>query len=101
MERIVECVPNFSTADPNVIKEISKSIKKVDGVKLLNVEPDGAFEVKTEKGGLFLKPLSVKSAYKKIANKHRKSLNKLAKYRLQRLLDSSSAYRHFDSKAPI
>jgi len=40
MDRIVECVPNFSTADPVVVKEISKGIKSVKGVKLLNVEPD-------------------------------------------------------------
>ncbi|MHA2028726.1 MAG: glutamate formimidoyltransferase [Candidatus Kariarchaeaceae archaeon] len=40
MDKIVECVPNFSTADPDVIKQISKAIKSVKGVKLLNVEPD-------------------------------------------------------------
>ncbi|MCY3411044.1 MAG: glutamate formimidoyltransferase [Candidatus Heimdallarchaeota archaeon] len=40
MERIVESVPNFSTADPAVIKAITSEIKSVKGVKLLNVEPD-------------------------------------------------------------
>lgn len=40
MDRIVECVPNFSTADPVVIKEITNAIKSVTGIKLLNVEPD-------------------------------------------------------------
>ncbi|MCE7733813.1 MAG: glutamate formimidoyltransferase [Candidatus Heimdallarchaeota archaeon] len=40
MDKIVECVPNFSTADPGIINEISKAIKSVSGVKLLNVEPD-------------------------------------------------------------
>ncbi|OLS24029.1 MAG: Methenyltetrahydrofolate cyclohydrolase [Candidatus Heimdallarchaeota archaeon LC_2] len=43
MDKIVECVPNFSTADAIVIKEISKAIKSVNGVKLLNVEPDGDY----------------------------------------------------------
>lgn len=46
---------------------------------LLHVEPDGAFEVSTHKGGLYLKPLTAKQAYRKVARKHRKSLDKLAK----------------------
>ncbi len=46
---------------------------------LLHVEPDGAFEISTQKGGLFLKPITTKQAYRKVAGKHRKSLNKLAK----------------------
>ncbi|MBL7994434.1 glutamate formimidoyltransferase [bacterium] len=41
MKQIVECVPNFSEGrDPLVIKSISDAIENVDGVKLLNVEPD-------------------------------------------------------------
>ncbi len=48
---------------------------------LLNVEENGAFEVIPKAGGLFLKPLSAKEAYKKISSKHRKSLDKLAKWR--------------------
>ncbi|RKX68926.1 MAG: MazE family transcriptional regulator [Spirochaetes bacterium] len=46
---------------------------------LLNVPEDSSFEVTQEKGGLFLRPLSVKDAYEKVAGKHRKSLDKLAK----------------------
>lgn len=40
MEHIIECVPNFSTADFKVISAISSVIKSTPGVKLLNVEPD-------------------------------------------------------------
>lgn len=41
MNKIVECVPNFSEGrDTNTINEIAESIKKVAGVKLLSVEPD-------------------------------------------------------------
>ncbi|MEJ2049021.1 MAG: glutamate formimidoyltransferase, partial [Calditrichota bacterium] len=37
--KIVECVPNFSEGrDKSVIDQITKSIKKVDGTKLLSVE---------------------------------------------------------------
>lgn len=43
MEKIVECVPNFSTANPNVIKEITDAISAVSGVQLLNVEPDADY----------------------------------------------------------
>jgi len=46
---------------------------------LLNLPEDSSFEVTKEKGGLFLRPLTAKEAYKKVAKKHRKSLNKLAK----------------------
>ena len=48
-------------------------------LKLLNIEDNASFEITTENGGLFLKPISTKEAYKKIAKKHRKSLDKLAK----------------------
>ena len=45
---------------------------------LLNVDDDAAFEITLGKDGLFLRPLSAKEAYQKVAQKHRKSLNKLA-----------------------
>jgi glutamate formiminotransferase / formiminotetrahydrofolate cyclodeaminase len=41
MTRIVECVPNFSEGrDKKIIDAIAQSIRAVDGVKLLSVEPD-------------------------------------------------------------
>jgi len=44
MEKIVECVPNFSEGrDKSVIDAISAAIKAVDGVKLLNVDPGADF----------------------------------------------------------
>ncbi len=40
MERIVECVPNFSEGrDPTVIGEISGSIERTTGITLLDVDP--------------------------------------------------------------
>ncbi len=42
-KRIIECVPNFSEGrDMAVIKSITDSIKAVDGVKLLDVDPGAA-----------------------------------------------------------
>ena len=46
---------------------------------LLDVPPDGAFEVTPQKGGLFLRPIAAGEAYEKVAKKHRKSLDKLAR----------------------
>ncbi len=46
---------------------------------LLDVSEDSSFEVTQEKDGLFLRPLTVKEAYEKVARMHRKSLDKLAK----------------------
>lgn len=46
---------------------------------LLDVPEDSSFEVTQEDGGLFLRPLTAKEAYKNVAKKHRKSLDKLAK----------------------
>ena len=46
-------------------------------LELLDVPPDGAFEVTTSKGGLFLRPITAKDAYERVAKKHRKSLDKL------------------------
>ncbi len=41
MERLVECVPNFSEGNnTETIEAIAASIRKVAGVKLLGVEPD-------------------------------------------------------------
>ncbi len=41
MKSIVECVPNFSEGrDQRVVEAIAGSIRSVDGVKLLSVEPD-------------------------------------------------------------
>lgn len=39
-EKIIECVPNFSEGrNPNVIKLITNEIEKVEGTKLLDVDP--------------------------------------------------------------
>jgi len=43
MEKLIECVPNFSEGvDSAVIKSIADEIEKVDGVKLLDVDPGKA-----------------------------------------------------------
>src|SRR2546428_11067272 len=43
MERIIECVPNFSEGrDPAVIRQITDQIEAVEGVKLLHVDPGKA-----------------------------------------------------------
>jgi len=40
MTRLIECVPNFSEGrDMNIIKQITNAIEKIDGIKLLNVDP--------------------------------------------------------------
>ena len=40
MQKLLECVPNFSDGrDPNVIRQITDAIKSVDGVSLLDVDP--------------------------------------------------------------
>ena len=40
MQKIIECVPNFSEGrDPEVIRQITATIEAVDGVSLLNVDP--------------------------------------------------------------
>ena len=44
MEKIVECVPNFSEGeDRSIIDAIAAAIKSVDGVKLLDVDPGADF----------------------------------------------------------
>ena len=43
MNRILECVPNFSEGrNPAVIKEITNVIESVEGIKLLDVDPGKA-----------------------------------------------------------
>lgn len=43
MERLIECVPNFSEGnDAALIKSITDEIEKTDGVKLLDVDPGKA-----------------------------------------------------------
>jgi len=43
MNQLIECVPNFSEGnDLAVIRQITDEIEKVDGVKLLNVDPGKA-----------------------------------------------------------
>ncbi len=40
MDKIIECVPNFSEGrDQNIIQQIAAAIEAVDGVSLLNVDP--------------------------------------------------------------
>ncbi len=43
MDKIVECVPNFSTVDPTVIEAITNAIEAVENTMLLNVEPDADY----------------------------------------------------------
>jgi len=39
-EQLIECVPNFSDGrNPEIIKQITDEIEKVDGIKLLDVDP--------------------------------------------------------------
>ncbi len=40
MDKIIECVPNFSTSDPTIIEAITDAIKAIGDIKLLNVDPD-------------------------------------------------------------
>lgn len=40
MKKLIECVPNFSEGrDMAVIKQITDEVEKIDGVKLLDVDP--------------------------------------------------------------
>jgi glutamate formiminotransferase/formiminotetrahydrofolate cyclodeaminase len=40
MQKVIECVPNFSEGrDPEVIRQITAAIESVEGVSLLNVDP--------------------------------------------------------------
>src|SRR5579871_5478392 len=43
MQQLIECVPNFSEGvDLNIIKQITDEIEKIEGVRLLNVDPGKA-----------------------------------------------------------
>jgi len=43
MKKLIECVPNFSEGrDMNIINQITAEIEKVDGVKLVDVDPGHA-----------------------------------------------------------
>ncbi len=43
MQQLIECVPNFSEGnDLNIIRQITDEIEKVEGVRLLNVDPGKA-----------------------------------------------------------
>lgn len=43
MKQLIECVPNFSEGrDMSVIKQITDEIEKVEGIKLLDVDPGAA-----------------------------------------------------------
>ena len=43
LQKLIECVPNFSEGrNMQVIKQITDEIEKVEGVKLLNVDPGAA-----------------------------------------------------------
>src|SRR5882757_917617 len=43
MNKLIECVPNFSEGnDMNIIKQITSEIESIEGVKLLNVDPGKA-----------------------------------------------------------
>ncbi len=46
-------------------------------LEMLELDESGSFEVQIQDGGLFLKPINVKQIYKRLAKKHRKSLDKL------------------------
>lgn len=40
IDKLIECVPNFSEArDMGIVNQITDEIKKIDGVKLLDVDP--------------------------------------------------------------
>ena len=40
MKKLIECVPNFSEGrDMDVIRQITDEVERVDGVKLLDVDP--------------------------------------------------------------
>ncbi len=43
MKKLIECVPNFSEGrDMSIIKQITDEVEKVEGVKLLDVDPGAA-----------------------------------------------------------
>lgn len=43
MQQLIECVPNFSEGnDMNIIRQVTDEIEKIEGVRLLNVDPGKA-----------------------------------------------------------
>ena len=43
MQQLIECVPNFSEGrDPKIIKQITDEIEKIEGVRLIDVDPGKA-----------------------------------------------------------
>lgn len=40
MQKILECIPNFSTGDPKKLAAILKSIRKISGIKILDFSHD-------------------------------------------------------------
>ncbi len=49
MQKLIECVPNFSEGrDLDTIRQISDAIESVDGVSLLDVDP-GASTNRTQR----------------------------------------------------
>ena len=48
-------------------------------LELLRIDENGAFEVTQKRGGLFLKPVNVKRAYKKYTKRNQHSLSKFTK----------------------
>lgn len=43
MQQLIECVPNFSEGnDMNIIRQITGEIEKIEGVRLLNIDPGKA-----------------------------------------------------------
>ena len=42
MKQLIECVPNFSEARMNMIRQITDEIEKAGGVRLLDVDPGKA-----------------------------------------------------------
>jgi glutamate formiminotransferase/formiminotetrahydrofolate cyclodeaminase len=66
MQKVIECVPNFSEGrDLEVIRQITAAIESVEGVSLLNVDPGATTNrtVVTFAGGL---PATVEAAFRGI-----------------------------------
>jgi len=48
-------------------------------LKLLKIEEDGMVEIVPRRDGLLIRRVDAESAYRKVASRHRKSLDKLGK----------------------
>ena len=42
MAKIIECVPNISSADPDLVEEIAGVVRSTPGVTLLNTSSDAS-----------------------------------------------------------